>query len=900
MEHHQGLKLWVIKIVDTRICFSYGCTGGVSARHGSVIFAFLLIVVFSTLVPPSHQQGRPDETHDNTSTQQWQDQQTERHDKYLTRLNYGFSAIAEKQVSLVHGYWTHTFHFTLPSDEMQDATRPSRHRLARCNDICEAMKPMHTAVINMTRNFRTSVSSLVDRIKFLIPELPVSESTGRTRLGRGAVDAVGYASRWLFGTACSSDIKGLQKSLDTVKSITSTVAADAARTRAGMATFTRLANQRFDRMHEMMQREEASFAKFYTDYRDVMNSTTSVVAVMANEVTEFVRLHDDLQEIESGIEAMLHGQLTPRLIPHTELATIIDVVRRQLDTSVGRLIYTTALETYAVQNFDYARMGNDLVIRLHLPYKREDEMNVYKVETFPLPVPGKQGLISTLVDMPQYVLTPHVGPSGVVSMTGTVGEINRLPDGPVLHYADVQWRGLQSCIWALLVDDHAAVHQRCSFSVRRGDIEPQVLRLDVGLFIATDPTVVEIACPGEQPHMAAADKSLKLLRLECGCSLRYDRANFALETVQCPVNFSQTETVLSAVNLAILQHFYDLSDEIVSGSRLYLNNQTSQPAPLQIPLFGENVSQWIADDEQASYSLTKLAEHLENNSVVIHSQAEALLYQYIDSLPGESSFWALNTSNLFLWCLCIGNAIVLFLVLYLMVTVRLLRGNIQAVATMTGTALPILAQAFQLKTPSAASTQIATTTLSMTDEPTTLFDDRFHFDWLTIGAIIFFGVCVVIKLICCLKNHGSANRRSSVLYIVVRTATQMTDVRYYNFPDASRNFTLKVARHQLRVALQNFGIFGKLILFPPRWEVRDTLTGRTIQLPPSIWIGYFKLRAIKKIMRQGNSFDVLPLIVHTHDYDYVGSDVVSAIRDELSSIQRMPTHSVPQPTDSVV
>ena len=836
------------------------------------IFVLLLIGAFLSGVAP-RRRGYVDGDND-TSTPVHEDQRTVQHDEYTTRLNYGFAAINEKQVSLVHGYWTHTFHVTLPSldDSVGNQSRAgARQRLARCTNVCEAMRPMHGAVVDMTRNFRRSVRYLVDRIKFLIPELPVPQSTGRTRRGRGLIDAVGFAGRYLFGVAVTADVQGLRKSFETVKTVTSAVAADAARTRAGLATFAKLSNERFDRMHEMLRQEETTFVRFYTKYQDVVNTTTSVVAAMAKEISMFVSLHDDLAQIEVGIESLIHGQLSPKLIPHETLSTTLDTIRRQLDARIGTLIYPTALETYALKNFDYARIGDDLIVRLHLPYRQEGEMSVSRVETFALPVPGKQGLVSSLTHMPRYVLIPWVGTAGIVSHSGVVGVIGELPDRPVIHYADVQWYGRDSCISALLRDDHAGVHQRCDFSVRRGAIEPRIVRLDVGLFIASDPTVLEISCPHEQPRAVATDQILKLVRLRCGCSLRYRSAVYVLETAHCEANFSQTEAVFSAVNLAVLQHFYDLSDEIVSGSRLYTQNESSPPAPLQISLFGENVTQLIADDREASYSLTKLAEHLQNNSVVVHSQAEALFYKYIASLPDQAS-WLTDASSWTFWSLSVVNAVVMIVIVYLLCAVRVLRGRIQAVAATTGVVLTRLSKGFQLRT------QAQLPTPTPTEEgrhPFALFDADSFFatDYFVITIIV--ALVVFLIFVRCLEYHCTKGSRSSLLYVVVRTSTSMVEVLYYQFPDASRNYTLQMRGERLDIDVVSYGLFGHLHVIGRRWQVKHTLTGRRVVLPASVWIGYRKLRQLKALLRDNPVYVVVPLIAHSHQYDYVIPEVLT-------------------------
>jgi hypothetical protein len=47
--------------------------------------------------------------------------------------------------------------------------------------------------------------------------------------------------------------------------------------------------------------------------------------------------------------------------------------------------------------------------------------------------------------------------------------------------------------------------------------------------------------------------------------------------------------------------------------------------PLVLPSFGKDVDKWLAADKAASYCLKKLAEGLKNDTVILHTTAEAVL-----------------------------------------------------------------------------------------------------------------------------------------------------------------------------------------------------------------------------------------------------------------------------------
>jgi hypothetical protein len=67
----------------------------------------------------------------------------------------------------------------------------------------------------------------------------------------------------------------------------------------------------------------------------------------------------------------------------------------------------------------------------------------------------------------------------------------------------------------------------------------------------------------------------------------------------------------------------------LSGSVLLHPETFRQPADVVLPLFSENTDKLLARDQEASYSLKKLAASLQNQSTVLYSPSAALLYDVL-------------------------------------------------------------------------------------------------------------------------------------------------------------------------------------------------------------------------------------------------------------------------------
>jgi hypothetical protein len=115
-------------------------------------------------------------------------------------------------------------------------------RLEMCNISCLPLKGLLRATQRMVTSMQESVSRMLDRINQLIPDIDVNPRDGlrpsRRRATRSLLDFVGSASSYLFGTAIEGEIGELRESIRKIEAMAETAAADASRTRDGLAEFT--------------------------------------------------------------------------------------------------------------------------------------------------------------------------------------------------------------------------------------------------------------------------------------------------------------------------------------------------------------------------------------------------------------------------------------------------------------------------------------------------------------------------------------------------------------------------------------------------------------------------------------------------------------------------------------
>ena len=314
---------------------------------------------------------------------------------YWTRLSYGVVAVKAKQVCVATGYWSLGIRIPLPNVSEAIGNRTMPHDDATCQTFCGRMRNMLTAINALTYTMQKSIYQTVHRISSLLPDVHNSAWPPRARGPRGLLDFVGKAYKWLYGVATEGDISVMKRLIERGDTLAATAVADVMHIRDGMSTFTKLSNERLDKMHEILQRNQNSLSSLYQTVRRNENLETlefNGIAYATQELAKFISIHDDLQLLELGVEDLIHGQITPRLIPADVLKGALQDIREELAKDHTHLCFDRPNEVYAIQNFDFARRDNELFVRISLPISDRLPMDVFRLHTLPILVPGQQGL----------------------------------------------------------------------------------------------------------------------------------------------------------------------------------------------------------------------------------------------------------------------------------------------------------------------------------------------------------------------------------------------------------------------------------------------------------------------------------------------------------------------------
>jgi hypothetical protein len=232
---------------------------------------------------------------------------------------------------------------------------------------------------------------------------------------------------------------------------------------------------------------------------DASSMDYAAISYMVAELTRYMAIHDNILLLELGLEDLVHGQLTPRLVA---VGLLDDVLRNASQTMYVKgfeLSLIVATDVYVANNFDFARKANNLYIRLRLPYARlgRRRVDVYKLHTFAVPVFGSQGLTTELKDMPPHLLGR---PDDV-----RVGEQLEEPRQLVIKSQTVQWHlhTRKPCLWVITMDNPQVAQRECDFARKKRAIEPMYLELAPGTCVVSNLTDMHASCLNCRKPMTA-------------------------------------------------------------------------------------------------------------------------------------------------------------------------------------------------------------------------------------------------------------------------------------------------------------------------------------------------------------------------------------------------------------
>jgi hypothetical protein len=190
--------------------------------------------------------------------------------------------------------------------------------------------------------------------------------------------------------------------------------------------------------------------------------------------------------------------------------------------------------------------------------------------------------------------------------------------------------GNLSCIFEQDFTDNMLSYRICNYVIRRESIPPAFVKLSLDTYVLLNIASTHVECT-RQVAIPVSSHACNPCSLT-GMWVRIATSTFSLiKAPECSSdNQTSSTSMLHAVNLPLLKSLYKLTIHIITSHDLFNLSCVRQLSDIHPPLFGEEVSSLLAAGKSIGYLLNKMEDNLKNESVLLHSSAEAMLLSILD------------------------------------------------------------------------------------------------------------------------------------------------------------------------------------------------------------------------------------------------------------------------------
>jgi hypothetical protein len=319
-------------------------------------------------------------------------------------------------------------------------------------------------------------------------------------------------------------------------------------------------------------------------------------------VQSFAELYTDLASLETAIERLIHGQLSPTLVSVDQLKQALARAAAEVSAEEKTLCYNSVEQVYAESDVLFTEHRSDILIRVAIPFTSRPKYTAYQSLIFDLPVTGRQRFKTCIGHFSQYFVI-HMA-------SGKLGTIEQNPTSNYIQSGDVKWilPYTQNCLADITLDIRQLIQTSCQFSLIQDTIPQTYHRIAPNKYILTNYSRIYVRClDSEGKTLNQADCSLCLLTLECKCHLNQEDRTILTEFEGCTHNSTAESKIHHAINLPLLTKFYNLTDETLNGAQLISPHHFKEPAPIEWRLFADRTNQTLAASKKLSFSLNRFS-----------------------------------------------------------------------------------------------------------------------------------------------------------------------------------------------------------------------------------------------------------------------------------------------------
>ena len=807
----------------------------------------------------------------------------------ITRLNYGVVFREIRSVHLVCDTWSHIFDLQLPDIITDNA----RFEIPRCDNstsneeqdrikrTCERNRAVILELHKQHVNMMQQITSALQHIYHLLPTVKhIAPFPGQKR---SLLPIGGVLLNQLFGTATETDLRPIKDHITRIAQGISHLGHGLQLQQHQFASFVEISAERMDAFANLSLTQEHALTELRNEFRALYESEAEDqerLIMALNKVQKYVNHLRYIDELRQSVEYLIHGTLTPQLVPKLSLRTILLGIKAHLRRyhSNSHLIFEHATDFYAKSRFHFGRHDKHLLIHLQIPVTTFDyKFQIFKVTTFPVFVTGRTSHATTVLNLPRYFVTSQ---HGTHFFTLNEDDTSIHPALLYIMGKDIVFKDIlsgASCVSALFINNLTQIRELCSFVLEEKPLPPSILSLQNGKILMTNISTYSLDCNLTKTRIVGCTQCVRQVPCNCGIKLSSEnplqpRSFWLPRRYDCPhtVNVTTTEHI---VNLATLQAFFhdSLLGDLTGDSYL------SKPLSVQLPAFRHfrhEFQNFLSTDTFRSHNLQKFSRRVKNQSHIFDNLAEVLLHQsfgtgmadtdlLISSQITNASFWLLWSAIL---CAYTSLAIAIYL------CYRLKTGS---------SILPVLAAASATQTAKFPShltfgdspKELPIPSNATQSAPCFIFDRTIVIDLVT---VIIIGTFVIIMLLFWLYRVLTVRHK---LYLVLEIGDRSQSVRIKCLQLSSVIYGYTFRAPEYIKSLSTTGIFPAYLSVDwPSFSLLHITGGMAIDFPRKITIPPWTKRRIQRILH-ANSFYVLVLLQSNGNFRLIDFESQPTISD---------------------
>lgn len=553
------------------------------------------------------------------------------------RLNYGviFKPLGTTQPAT--DYWMHTCQIELPTlhRELQAQKLPCKNTGA-----CQYYRSSFNLANEIRKDVATQFNVSINRIKALIPEirnLPIENSRSK----RSLLPFIGELSSSLFGTASEEDVSKLAKYILLLKSNQDKILHSFQHHEGNLASFMKNVDNRFvnavrgiEINHNMVNKLASNLISA-TSY---IQGNVRLSNIMDKLMHIALRVLNRVEELVQGFHQLSQGKLSPYLIPQEIMHHIIANIKQKLSKQYSQfqIANVRPSDYYSHIKFMYTRHANSIFIALKIPVTSfQNALKVYSIHTYPVPLNHSTNHASQLLSHPKFLAISsdkqYYAHFNEEEWKQCIGHHQkhcpfRYPLSPISQ---------STCATALYLQTKADIKRLCNFRFLHNAITPSITEISSGNILVTNISEIVLQCPKRTSTIPGC--TFCVIKFPCLCSVTTSKFYLPPRLDNC--HNTTRITKLHAVNLALLQQFFEKELTHITGDTLF-----EEPMDIKIPgfnIYQHNLSNVLSNDHKQHLNLMKMAEATKSEQQIYQSLADSLAAENFNDL--SSSAWPLST-----------------------------------------------------------------------------------------------------------------------------------------------------------------------------------------------------------------------------------------------------------------